>query len=94
MYSIHNPEGLAILTQLRAGLSKLNFHKFRHNFKDAENPLCPAKDGIEDTDHFLLHCHSYDIINTTVLVHYCYPMVLPLSQMMYYSNVCYITESY
>ena len=45
IYSINNPEGLAILTQLLAGLSKLNFHKFRDNIKDAVNPMFPVNDG-------------------------------------------------
>ena len=67
IYSIHNPEGLAILTQLRVGLSKLNFHKFRHNFKDAVNPLCPANNGVEDTEHFLLHCHCYEVPRSDLL---------------------------
>ena len=53
--------GLAILTQLRAGLSKLNLHKFKHNFKDTVYPMCSINDGIEDTEHFLLLCHSYDV---------------------------------
>ena len=60
VYGIHDPKGLAILTQLRVGLSKLNFHKFRHNFRDTVNPLCPASDGVEDTEHFLLLCHLYN----------------------------------
>ena len=42
------------------GLSKLNFHKFEHNFKDIINPLCPPiNDGTEDTEPFLLLCHSF-----------------------------------
>ena len=57
---IYDPEGLAILTQLLFGLSKLNLHKFRHSFRDTLNPLCPSDDGVEDTEHFLLHWHSYD----------------------------------
>ena len=60
VYNIHDPKGLSILTQLRVGLSKLNFHKFKHNFNDTLNPLCPINDGIEDTEHFLLLCHAYD----------------------------------
>ena len=56
----YDPKALAILTQLRVGLSKLNFHKFRHNFRDTINPLYPTNDGVEDTEHFLLFCHSYD----------------------------------
>ena len=60
VYNIHDPKGLSILTQLRVGLSKLNFHKFKHNFSDTLNPLCPIDDGVEDTEHFLLLCHAYD----------------------------------
>ena len=44
---------------LRMGLCKLNFHKFKHNFKDTINPMCPVNDGIEDTEHFLLLCNSF-----------------------------------
>ena len=56
-YGIHDPKSLSILTQLRVGLSKLNFHKFNHNFRDT----CLISDGIEDTEHFLLLCRAYDI---------------------------------
>ena len=60
VYGIHDPKGLAILTQLRVGLSKLNFHKFRHNFRDTIDPMCPAKYGVEGTEHYLLLCQSYE----------------------------------
>ena len=43
------------------GLSKLNFHKFKHNFRDTINPMCPTNDGIEDTEHFLLLCPSFHV---------------------------------
>ena len=59
VYSIYDPIGLTILTQLRVGLSKLNSHKFRHNFRETINPLCPSNDGMEDAEHYLLLCHSY-----------------------------------
>ena len=59
VYGIHNPKGVVYLTQLRVRLSKLNFHKFEHNFKNTINPLRLVDDGIEDTEHFLLLCHSY-----------------------------------
>ena len=55
-----DPEILAYLTQLRVDLSKLNFHKFKHNFRDTINPMCPTNDGIEDTEHFLLLCPSFE----------------------------------
>ena len=60
VFGIHDPKGLSCLTQLRVGLSKLNFHKFKHNFRDTVNPMCPTNDGIEDTEHFLLLCPSFD----------------------------------
>ena len=59
VYGIHNPKGIAFLTQLRMGLSKLNFHNFKHNFKDKINPMCPVNDSIEDTEHFLRLCNSF-----------------------------------
>ena len=58
-YGICDPKGLAILTQLRVGLSKLKSHKFNHNFRDTVDPICLINDGIEDTEHFLLQCHEY-----------------------------------
>ena len=60
VYGIYNPKGISYLTQLRVGLSKLNYHKFKHNFVDTMSPMCPANDGIEDTEHFLLLCHSFN----------------------------------
>ena len=61
VFGIHDPLGLSYLTQIRVGLSKLSFHKFIHNFRDTIDPMCPTNDGIEDTEHFLLLCPSYDI---------------------------------
>ena len=61
VFGIHDPKGLSYLTQLRVGLSKLNFHKFKHNFRDTVNPMCPTSDGIEYTEHFLLLCPSFDV---------------------------------
>ena len=54
-YSIYDPIGLAILAQLRVRFSKLNSRKFRHNFRETINPLCPSNDSIEVT----VDCHSY-----------------------------------
>ena len=42
VFWIHDPKGLAYLTQLRVGLSKLCFHKFKHSFRDSINPMCPT----------------------------------------------------
>ena len=61
VFGFHDPKGLSYLTQLRFGLSKLNFHKFKHNFRDTINPMCPTSDGIEDTEQYLLLCPSFDV---------------------------------
>ena len=58
-FGIHDPTGISYLTQLRVGLSKLYFHKFKYNFRDTLNPMCHTNDGIEDTEHFLLLCPSF-----------------------------------
>ena len=64
VFGIHDPKGLSYLTQLRVGLSKLNFHKFKRNFRDTINPMRPTSDGIEDTEHFSLLCPSFDVPTT------------------------------
>ena len=60
VFGIHDPIGLSYVSQIRVGLRKLNFHKFKHNFRDNKNSLCPTKDGIEDTEHSLLLCPAFD----------------------------------
>ena len=59
VYGIHDPNGLAIFTKSQVGLSKLNFHKVRHNFRDTIDLMCPTNDGVEDTEHYLLLCQSH-----------------------------------
>ena len=69
VFGIHDPKGLATLTQLRVRLSALNFHKFRHNFNNTLNPMCPMNDGLDGTEHFLLHCNSYHLQRNSLLSH-------------------------
>ena len=61
VFGIHDPIGLSYLNQLRVGLSKLNLHEFKHNFRDTVNPMRPTSDVIEDTEHFLLLCPSFPV---------------------------------
>ena len=61
VFGIHDPKALSYLAQLRVGLSKFNFHKFKHNFRGTINPMCPTSDGIEDTEHYLLLYPSFDV---------------------------------
>ena len=50
---------MKFLTRLRLGLSHLNELRFRYNFQDCLNPLCPCSLEIENTSHYLLHCHHF-----------------------------------
>ena len=59
VYNIFDPKGLKSLTRSRLGFSHLNEHRFRHNFQDCMNPLCSCSLEIEDTSHYLLHCHHF-----------------------------------
>ena len=67
IYNVFNPQGLKFLTRLRLGLSHLNEHRFRHNFKDCINPLCSCSLEVENTLHFFLHCHHYSTFFAWVL---------------------------
>ena len=59
VFGIHDPIGLRCRLQIEVAHSKLNFHKFKHNFRDTVNPMCPTNDGTEE--HFMLQCPSFDI---------------------------------
>ena len=67
IYSIHDPMGIKYLTRLRLGLSHLKDHKFKHNFQDCLNPLCPCSLEVESTIHYFLRCHYYNDIHKTLL---------------------------
>ncbi len=77
VFKIHDPIGLSYLTQLRIGLSKFNYHKFKHNFRDTLDPMCEANDGIEDTEHFLLLCPSFASLRRDLLADV-YALIRPL----------------
>ena len=74
--------GLSHLTKLRVGLSKLNLHKFRHNFEDTVNPMCPTYDGDEDTEHFLLLSPSFAVQQKNLLAE-----ILPRLRPLGYANL-------
>ena len=78
IYGIYDPVGLSYLTQLRVSLSKLNLHKFKHNFRDAIDAMCRSNDGIESEEHFLLLCPSFDTQRKSLLDR-TLPLLRPLS---------------
>ena len=61
IFNISDPQGLKLLTRLRLGFSHLNEHRLRHNFKECVNPVCSCSLEIEDTSHYLLHCHHFTL---------------------------------
>ena len=67
IFNIFDPIGLKFLTRLRLGFSHLNEHRFQHNFQDYMNPLCSCSLEIEDTLHYLLHCHHFNHIRTDLM---------------------------
>ena len=64
--TIHNPNGLKLLTRFRLGLSHLKEHKFNHNFKDCVNLLCSCILEVESVAHFFLDCHYFTDIRKTL----------------------------
>ena len=61
IFGIHNSVELQLLARLRLGLSYLNEHKFKHNFRDFLNLLCSCIVKPETTSHYLLRCHLLQI---------------------------------
>ena len=54
-FKIHDINCIKLLTRLRVGFSDL---RFRHNFNCA-SPLCLCQTGIEDNEHYSLHCPRF-----------------------------------
>ena len=54
--AIHDPADVKLLSRLWLKFSHLNDHKFRHNFKDALNPMFDCGSETETTDHLFLRC--------------------------------------
>ena len=65
VFDVTDHFGLQLLTRLRLGLSHLNEHKFRHNFRDTINPLFSCSLEPETVIHFLLDCPYHNIHRKT-----------------------------
>ena len=59
IFNIFDPIGLKLLTRLRLEFTHLNEHRFRHNFENCVNPLCPCSLNTENIEHYLLHCYHF-----------------------------------
>ena len=51
-FATNDVSGIKLLTRLRVSFRHLREHKFKHNFQDTLNPLCPCSHEAEDTYHF------------------------------------------
>ena len=51
-------------------------------FKDTVKPMCPANDGLEDAEHFLLSCPSFGVQRQNILAG-----ILPLLRPLGYTNL-------
>ena len=67
MYGIYDPFGVKLINRLQLGFSHLREHKFRHNFADTVNPLCPCTLETENTEHFFLRCQNNLSARTTLM---------------------------
>ena len=64
IFDIHDPdiEKIKSLNHLKLNFIHLNEHKFRHNFNDTVDPMCPC--GLESETslrrlHYFLRCNLY-----------------------------------
>ena len=67
VFTCHNPIGIKYLTRLRLGFSHFHYHKFKHGFLDAVDPLCSCSTAIENTVHDFLHCPNFSTARNTFL---------------------------
>ena len=58
-FGTNNPSGLKLLTRLRVSFSHLREHKFKHNFQDTLNPLCPCSLEAEGTYYLFMRCQNF-----------------------------------
>ena len=56
MFTCPNSIGIKHLTRLMLGFSHLRYHKFKHGFLDAVDPLCSCSAAIENTVNYFLQC--------------------------------------
>ena len=66
IFNIYDLEGIKLLTQLRVESSDLRYHRYRHNFY-CTSPTCLCQTGIEDNEHFPLHCPRFSFQRRSLL---------------------------
>ena len=71
VFAVHDISGLKLLTRLRMNFNHLNKHKFRHNFNDTINPMCPCGKEPETTLRYILRCDFYSLYKLELLIDIC-----------------------
>ena len=59
VFTCHNPIEIKYLARLTLGFSHLRYHKFKHGFLYALDPLCSCSTAVENTVHYFLHCSNF-----------------------------------
>ena len=65
VFSCHNPIEINYLTTIRLGFSQLRYHKFKHSFLDAFDPLCSCSTGTENNVYYFLNCPNISLAQNT-----------------------------
>ena len=66
IFDVHDLYGVKLLTRLRVEFSDLCSHGYNHNFHCPE-PSCSCQTGVENNEHFLLHCLRFSTQRKTLL---------------------------
>ena len=69
-FTCHNPIGITYLTRMRLEFSHLRYHKFKHGFLDAIDPLCSCSTGINTVQNivqYFLHCPNFSFARINFL---------------------------
>ena len=67
-FGTNDVSGLKLLTRLRVGLSHLREHKFKNNFQETLNPLCPYSLEVRSTYHSFMRCEIFLISEMSFLM--------------------------
>ena len=67
VFTCHNPITIQYLTRIRLGFIHLRYHKFKHGFLDAIDPLCSCSTKTENTVGYFLHCFNFSTAQNTFL---------------------------
>ena len=67
VFRIHDVNSIKLLNRPRLHFSRLNEHKFLHNFKATIDPMCSCGLEPETILHYLLRCNLYSDLRTELL---------------------------